>query len=438
MRGFALVFLSIAAVSGVWAQGAPGTWSMVPNSPQAGNRFDDGVFVSPTTGFVIYSRTEQNGIYATEDGGQTWEARGTLPVGPRSVGFASASVGWVGTLFGPSGQQLFETRDGGRTFTNVSDRIQGASVLGICGLSVVSPTVVYGAGWCCGNGAGIIKTTNGGQTWQATRLDQLAAFLIDVHFFDASRGLATGSSLDGRAIILGTQNGGATWTVRHVSADQQEWGWKFTFPSRDVGYVAVEHLRFESPDGKVLRTTDGGLTWTDVVIPGGGRLQSVGFPVPEVGWTSGRGVRSQTLDGGQTWTRYDGPLDGAVNRFRFLSDSLGFAFGRYIYRYERGGGTSVQAPPPVSPLVTVYPNPASSRVTFVFDLQQPGHVRLEIYDLQGRRVSVVADQPFGATTHALTWDGAGGTLDLLPTATYYYRLSTSEGRDSGPFIWVRR
>ena len=244
LRPLTLLF----ALAGPAAAQAPvGTWTLLPGPPQTGSRFDDGSFVSPDTGFVIFSGGQGSGLYATEDGGATWRQT-LLPVGPRSVGFATDSIGWVGTLFGSTNQHLFETRDGGRTFTNVADRITGDPVLGVCGLSVVSTEVVYGAGWCCGGGAGILKTADGGQTWQATRLDSLVDFLIDVHFFDENRGVAVGGSdpgptgQRGRAAVIGTEDGGATWALRHVSADSMEWGWKIPKASRHISRMALMAL----------------------------------------------------------------------------------------------------------------------------------------------------------------------------------------------------
>jgi photosystem II stability/assembly factor-like uncharacterized protein len=439
-RELSCLGIGIVLACGAASQTPVGAWHLLPNSPVAANRLDDGSFVSPDTGFVITSTLAFNGIYATEDGGATWEQRASLPIGPRSVGFATDSIGWVGSLFGPTNQQLFETRDGGRTFTNIADRIQGGPMLGVCGISVVNPSVVYGTGWCCGGfGSGVMKTVDGGQTWQVTRLDSTAEFLIDIHFFDELRGLAVGATPSNNALVLGTEDGGAIWTVRHVSADSSEWGWKIHFPTPDTGYVAIEHIRFQDPDGKVLRTIDGGQTWTDVTIPNGGRLQGVGFAQPGVGWTSGRGIVSETRDGGQTWAPYVGPLDGAVNRFRFLSDTLGYAFGGRVYKYTIGGGTASEPGPTEDPLlVTVYPNPSSDRVSFLFDLSETAEADLSIYDVQGRRVAGVARRTLSAGSHTITWvDGSDGS-PRLPAGTYYYRVSVGAVSDSGPFIWVPR
>lgn len=281
-----------------------------------------------------------------------------------------------------------------------------------------------------------MKTSDGGESWVSTGLSDLVDFLIDVHFFDEDRGVAAGGSLDGRAAVIGTEDGGQSWELRHESGHEDEYGWKISFPTPDTGYVSIEHFRF-TDDGKVLKTTDGGQTWADVVIPGGGSLAGVGFVTGDVGWTSGHGVRSETTDGGATWTRYEGALGASVNRFRLFGDSLGYAFGLGVFNYEEGGETTLEPAPTGPPNVAVYPNPSTGRVTFGFNLRVGGHVELEIYDLVGRRVAVVADEAVAAGPHAFRWEGAGEP-HALPTGTYIFRLTTGDGVESSPFIWVQR
>lgn len=434
MRFVLLLLVWVTATA--TAQTPQGNWLQLPDPPVV-TTFDDGSFVSPDTGWVIFGNIDKQGVHATEDGGLTWEQRGSLPVGPRSVEFATAELGWVGTLFGSTDQHLFETRDGGRTFTNIVNRIEGDPVLGICGIYAVNPSVVYGTGWCCGGGAAVIKTTDGGLSWVSTGLHDLVDFLIDVYFFDEDRGIAIGGSLNGHAAVIGTEDGGETWELRHESENENEWGWKISFPTPDTGYVSIEHINFGTNDGKVLKTTDGGMTWTDIVIPGGGSLGGVGFATGEVGWTSGHGFRSETTDGGLTWTRYEGGLGAFVNRFQFIGDSLGYAFGLRVQKYVAGVPTEIEPALPGPERLTVYPNPATDRVFFAFDSQRGGRVELAVYDLMGRRVAVVAQRAVAAGPQVMRWEGEGGP-QALPTGTYLYRLATEDGVVSGPFIWVQR
>src|SRR5690606_38992023 len=146
---------------------------------------------------------------------------------------------------------------------------------------------------------------------------------------DENEGLAVGgtnanlSATSNRAVVLRTTDGGETWVRQFVSTGfGSEWGWKITFPTRQVGYVSVEYRTARS-SGKVLKTIDGGLTWAEVEIPAGDPyrgLQGVGFLTEDLGWASGRGEASLTVDGGEHWQPFSS-LDGRVNRFRFFGDS---------------------------------------------------------------------------------------------------------------------
>lgn len=72
-------------------------------------------FVDPATGFV----TDGTVLYATGDGGRTWEEVGPLPVDRDhlvfGVEFADADHGWV-----TDGERLYATADGGRSWSAVT------------------------------------------------------------------------------------------------------------------------------------------------------------------------------------------------------------------------------------------------------------------------------------------------------------------------------
>ncbi|NNE69257.1 MAG: hypothetical protein HKN29_02710 [Rhodothermales bacterium] len=137
---------------------------------------------------------------------------------------------------------------------------------------------------------------------------------MDVHFFDQDTGIAVGGtseSLRGNAVVLRTTDGGSTWSRVYESVKGSgisgEWGWKISFPSPEVGFVSVEYA--SNNDGhpaKILKTTDAGVTWTALDVTGSvsrAGLQGIGFRTETEGWASGRGVTSYTADGGNTWTQ---------------------------------------------------------------------------------------------------------------------------------------
>ena len=83
----------------------------------------------------------------------------------RCVAFADADTGWVGTL--TPARRLFHTTDGGANWTNVTG-LPALAPAAVCGLSVVSASVVYASGTNRPNDVPrMMKTTDGGATWTA-------------------------------------------------------------------------------------------------------------------------------------------------------------------------------------------------------------------------------------------------------------------------------
>jgi hypothetical protein len=66
------------------------------------------------------------------------------------------------------------------------------------------------------------------------------------------------------------------------------------------------------------------------------------------------------------------------------------------------------------------PNPFRRSATVRYRLPRAAETRLELYDVNGRRVSVLADGPHAAGEHAATVDGSG-----LASGVYWYRLEAA-------------
>ncbi|GIV57476.1 MAG: hypothetical protein KatS3mg109_2041 [Pirellulaceae bacterium] len=68
-----------------------------------------------------------------------------------------------------------------------------------------------------------------------------------------------------------------------------------------------------------------------------------------------------------------------------------------------------------------YPNPFRTITTFRFALPQPGHVKLEVYNLLGERVATVVEGVYPAGWHTARWDATG-----LVSGIYFVRM---QGKD---------
>jgi hypothetical protein len=103
-----------------------------------------------------------------------------------------------------------------------------------------------------------------------------------------------------------------------------------------------------------------------------------------------------------------------------------------IREYFQPDAVDVGGVPPV-PLATLYvntPNPFNPRTTIAFDLPRAGRVRLEIFDVRGRRLCGLVAAVLPAGAHRVIWDGMLESGMPAPSGTYVYRLDL-DGRPAG-------
>lgn len=80
--------------------------------------------------------------------------------------------------------------------------------------------------------------------------------------------------------------------------------------------------------GTVLRTTDGGRTWTHVQTPTESRFVFMSFTDADTGWLAGEaGALLKTTDGGRTWEARDPGMSGDLNCVFFVTPELGWIGG---------------------------------------------------------------------------------------------------------------
>jgi photosystem II stability/assembly factor-like uncharacterized protein/pimeloyl-ACP methyl ester carboxylesterase len=328
-------------------------WERLPTEAYPGKQ-DDIFFVSERVGWYGNGAGK---LFKTEDGGDSWtkvwEKTGTFV---RCLAFVDEKVGVLGNV-GPGyfpgvtdPVAVYRTEDGGATWSAVT-AIDGPPVVGLCAFDIVQvPFVnaghldhrprIVGVGRV-GGPAAYIWSDDLGKTWRQGKIPELGAMAFDVKFIDETRGfIASATSADvaqSHALILATDDGGATWNEVYRSSRPWELTWKFSFPDADTGYCTIQSYDPDPKSSKrfVAKTTDGGRSWHEVLLVDDHAVREFGvaFIDGSTGFVGAVPNGFMTADGGATWRKVS--FGNAVNKIRLLeseSGTIGFAIGTMVHR----------------------------------------------------------------------------------------------------------
>ncbi len=341
-----------------------GEWNRLPAEPYAGKQ-DDIFFLTPELGFYGNGAGK---IFRTVDGGATWakvfEQKGTFV---RCLAFTDEKHGVMGNI-GPGyfpgvtdATPIYRTEDGGTTWLPVTE-IEGAPIVGLCAFDVITvPYInagnldqrprIIGVGRVGGPTA-FIWSDDLGQTWKQGKIPDIGAMAFDVKFLDEKRGfIASATHADvsqAHALILATEDGGATWNEVYRSSRSFETTWKFSFPSNEIGYCTVQSYNPDPAASQrfVAKTTDGGKTWSEIPLVDDHKVREFGiaFVDEQIGWVGAMPHGFGTTDGGKSWSRVD--FGNAVNKIRLIrkNDTVtGYAIGVEIHKIVLPSGVPVKS-----------------------------------------------------------------------------------------------
>jgi photosystem II stability/assembly factor-like uncharacterized protein len=153
---------------------------------------------------------------------------------------------------------------------------------------------------------GVARTGDGGRSWETVDIGDKVP-MLGAFFFDAQSGFVVGGCSGGPCptpgvTILKTSDGGGSWT-RTVTGAGGEQALDVLFLTRDKGFVAA--------GGRLLRTDDGGVSWRTVherpSVPTGPPLGNTGwlhhlrFADADVGYALAGRQLLRSVDGGESF-----------------------------------------------------------------------------------------------------------------------------------------
>ena len=235
----------------------------------------------------------------------------------RGVSAVSEKVAWASG----AGATVLRTGDGGATWQKLSVT---SEALDFRDIDAVDAQTAYVMSIGNGPASRIYKTTDAGKTWNLQfKNEDPKAFLDAMSFWDTNQGIAFGDSVDQQFYILTTSDG-ATWsrvpTANLPSAQGNEGA--FAASGTNIAVFGKSHAWIgtgAAAKSRVLRTTDGGHTWqvADTPLASGpsAGIFSIAFRDAKHGVIAGGDYRKEqeavdnlamTNDGGATWTLVKG------------------------------------------------------------------------------------------------------------------------------------
>ena len=88
--------------------------------------------------------------------------------------------------------------------------------------------------------------------------------------------------------------------------------------------------------------------------------------------------------------------------------------------------------PVSSGLSRCYPNPFNSRITIDYGIDQPGNIKIDIYDLLGRKITTLIDEIESAGEHKVTWDAQNQNSGI-----YFYKIHSGDYAETKKILLLK-
>jgi photosystem II stability/assembly factor-like uncharacterized protein len=344
-------------------------------------------------------------VLTTTNGGETWEASSlqgfTTENNLRQILLISEQEIWLS-----GSRHVLRTTDGGETWEELfevpeSTLEYGLEKVGNSIMAVARDGVIY-------------RTEDDGANWGAISVEGIER-LRSFHFPNQETGYAVG----GQSNLIKTTDGGASW--EEVSADLPD-GLNIlevSFTSSDTGWIVNRDL-----SDHLWKTADGGLTWSSSTVSQNVRWSGVDFVNDTLGYLYGGssivGKVYQTTDAGASWTSLHN-INLAINDVHFATDGAvnrtwiaGIAGN--IERQESNTAVNAAYPVALEPLLA-HPNPVREVLQIQLPTGLSADAQLAVYHYNGQ---LVLRKPASSLLPTADWTAGLYSVQLIDGRKVYH------------------
>ncbi len=338
-------------------------------------------FLNADTGFVTgggYSSPIV--ILKTTDGGDTWIKKFSAMYSDTSVQsleaitFTGNDTGFIVGV-GANVPLIMITTDGGDTWNKYTGTVPAQGDFNSIQFYDKKNGFVTGGNLLYHG----MKTTDGGMTWSF--MGPASSDYYCIYFKDSKTGFET----DAANGLIKTGNGGATWN--NVSLPTGVFLERVVFTDNKT-IVGVGS--YTSGDGAILKSTDTGATWTSISnsLHGGG-FYTISFPDPQNGFIAGRSdlasVIYNTTDSGNTWSVMSVPaVSSYFSSIYFVNKRVGYCVGSSGVILKYTAPTGIKDPRSNTNLL-FYPNPTTKFINWDKNISG-NRVSVSLYSIDGRLI----------------------------------------------------
>lgn len=333
-------------------------------------------------------------ILFTNNLGNSWNVASTPTDYPiYNISFTDSLTGWAVAAkfllspFYTTVSLILKTNDGGVSWLQIGDTLAG----GFRDIQFVNPDT----GWICGtdqffdhlNKPLILKTIDGGKTWNNQELPFDQGPLNSLYFVDSDNGWATGYGVSSNSFIYSTKNGGDTW---------ESIGWfsnKLPLLFRDIFFLNINK-----------------------------------------GWTIKSTALYEYSVVTSEWSLLRDSLD-SVNSITLHRNDMWFtSFSGKIYRYK-DLITSILKNKQVPSKFEVFqntPNPFNAQTSIHFKLTIRTKITISVYDIQGKLIILKEIGPLNAGKYKTVID-----LSKYASGLYTYSVKANDESYSKKMILLK-
>jgi photosystem II stability/assembly factor-like uncharacterized protein len=372
--------------------------------------------------------------FRTEDGGARWIQD---PTGPQ-IAFTMAIEYWDANRAIAVGDYglMWRTTNGGQNWTSVAIPNNPPNGRG-WNISTPGPGVAY-ASVTGQTQARVYRTTDYGATWeQRSNGIPSTGGLTGISFYDLNNGFVSGYASSSPRMFR-TTDGGGTWTSVGV-AGLPSWTWQIHWHDASTGLAAVYN------SGGIYRTTNGGTSWVRVWNES---AREIGFSdsMHGVATLSGWPVAGKVVvtdDGGATWSSLDLPSTTAGSCIKPFEGGFWVGGGSAVIMKVTRSDPAAADPPSSTDARAAgiglrVRGSGGPRIHIDYALPRAGSVRIDVLDVTGRRIAVLEPHARGAGLEgSASWMGYTGRGDRAPDGVYFARVASDHEARAVKFVLRR-